>query len=279
MPVHTEAGDRWRARLVRPDGTLSPRVNDAEVERAFWRQRAQRGLFAQDDYAGRVWDALWRECAGRDIHTVLEIGPGWGNYTFPLLRHFDAVTALDISPDNLAALRDKADEVGFHLDTLCAAWEEARPPRHDLVFGYNCFYRVTEPELFFQKIDASARKMCAVGMNRPPELPWLRDMDEAGLRVHYTRQGCEAISDVLASLGIRARMIDIPNVRTYTYADEGALLKRARSFLLEDAPDDLLLGLLMPYHRRLSDGRLVNEYHFTSQLLVWQPAHGTNPDR
>ena len=47
--IHTPAGDRWRERLLRSDGALSPRVEKLETEQAFWHDRA--GIFRQDDYA------------------------------------------------------------------------------------------------------------------------------------------------------------------------------------------------------------------------------------
>ena len=273
MLKHTEAGDRWRARLAYPDGTLPARAADADAERAFWRQRLGNGLPERDAYAERVWDALAAECAGRGIRSVLEIGPGWGNYTFPLLERFGTVTAVDISPDNLEALSGRARAAGLHLDTVCSAWEDAQAEPRDLVFAYNCFYRLTEPELFFRKIDEAAVKLCVIGMNRPPELPWLTDMEKAGLPVRYTRQGCEEMREVLASVGIEARLLDIPNERTYAYPGEQALLRRAQSFLPGPVPGDTLLPLLMPYHLRQPDGSLVCLYRFTSQLLVWEPRH------
>ena len=246
MQKHTDAGNLWRKGLARPDGTLAARVTDAEIERDFWKTRAESGLPGRDNYARQVWQALSALCDGQGIHTVLEIGPGWGNYTFPLLERFDSVTAVDISPDNLLLLSRRATEMGRRLNTVCAAWEEADVAPHDLVFAYNCFYRLTEPELFFEKLDAAARKLCVIGMNRPPELPWLKDMVDAGLPVHYTRQGCEEMQEILTSIGIAARRLDIPNTRHYVYPDQTALLRRARSFLLKPATDEALLPLLLP---------------------------------
>lgn len=278
MLRHTEAGDRWRARLTNPDGTLPVRASDPEAERRFWRECLLNGLPKRDAYAEHVWDALNDVCKGYGIRSVLEIGPGWGNYTFPLLERFEEVTAVDISQDNLNALMRRAEAAGRCLHIVCSPWEDAQAEPHDLVFAYNCFYRLTEPELFFRKMNETARKLCVCGMNRPPELPWLEDMERAGLPMRYTRQGCEAMLEVLSSIGINARLENIPNERTYAYPDEQALLRRARSFLLEPVPDETLLPLLMPYHLRQPDGSLVNLYRFASQLLTWEPVHATNPE-
>lgn len=47
-----------------------------------------------------------------------------------------------------------------------------------------------EPEWFLKKIDDSAEKLRIIGMNCPPELPWLPALKDAGLPVAYTGQGC-----------------------------------------------------------------------------------------
>lgn len=267
--IHTPAGDRWRERLLRADGGLAPRVESLEIEQAFWHDRA--GICKQDEYAQVVFEALVREIGNREIRSVIEIGPGWGNYTIPLAQRYERLSAVDVSPDNLSYLRSRLNSMGRPIHTVCSPWEEAKVLKADLVFGYNCLYRLQEPERFLEKMDKSAEKLCVIGMNRPPELPWLRDLEQAGISLHYTRQGCEQLQEVARDLGIPARLINIPNVRTYHYESEQALLKRAEGFLLKPCDRRKLMALLLPYHRQEADGSLSCEYHFYSQLLVWEP--------
>ena len=267
--LHTPAGDRWRSRLLRPDGVMSPRVRSLQTERAFWHDRA--GRVQRDAYADRVWEGLLQVIGDRKIDSVLEIGPGWGNYTLPLARRFPMVTCVDVSPDNLQALRRETAAMGRPIDTICGTWEMAETEPHDLVFGYNCLYRLEEPELFLLKMQETGRKLCVIGMNEPPELPWLPGLQQAGLSVHYTRQGCRELQEVLDSIRIRGRVVDIPNFRTCRYPDREALLQRAEGFLLEPCSREKLLDILLAYHRQLPDGSLQCDYPFTSQLLVWEP--------
>ena len=202
---------------------------------------------------------------------MVEIGPGWGNYTIPLAEKYERLTLVDVSPDNLAYLRSRTNSMGRTVHTVCSPWEEAKVLKADLVFGYNCLYRVQEPELFLMKMHRTARKLCVIGMNRPPELPWLKDLEDAGISLHYTRQGCEELLEIARELGIPPRLVNVPNVRTYRNESEAALLKRAEGFLLKPCDRRKLMALLLPRHRQEADGRLSCEYRFFSQLLVWEP--------
>jgi SAM-dependent methyltransferase len=55
--------------------------------------------------------ALWRELAARERGPVLDVGAGTGRVTLDLARAGHRVTALDLEPDLLAALRDRAGDL------------------------------------------------------------------------------------------------------------------------------------------------------------------------
>lgn len=275
MILHTAAGDRWREKLRRPDGTFARRVSSIQEEQDFWRKRMEAAAVSRDGYAETVWETLCRITAPLGISSVLEIGPGWGNYTFSLCRSFDETACVDISPDNLRFLKEEAKRQGLRLQTYCSAWETAElggsaTGGWDLVFGYNCLYRLLEPELFLRKMNDTARKLCVIGMNHPPELPWLTALEEKGLPLHYTRQGCAELAKVLSSLGIQGEIVNIPNFRTYRYPDREAVLNRAEQFLLAPYPREELWELLAPWHYE-EKGEWICDYPFDSQLLVWEP--------
>ena len=105
------------------------------------------------------------------------------------------------------------------------------------------------------------------------ELPWLPALEEAGLAIHYTRQGCRELLNVLTSLGLKGKLVTVPNHRSFRYSDREALLDRAGQFLLEPCPREKLWKILEPFHRQEADGSLVCEYAFLSQLLVWAPVN------
>lgn len=273
--IHTQAGDEWRNALKLPNGELTERVQSDDVERNFWRMRQQNSTAALDAYRLPVCSALRALITSYKIRSVMELGPGWGNYTFFLAEQGIRLTCVDISPDNLDYLaRELKTRMGVSAKMICAPWENAQiePNGNDMVFAYNCFYRMRDIEKCLLKLNLAATKLCVMGMNRPPELPWLPAMEnDLGLKIRYTRMGCEQFQKVLSQLGINAELINIENKREYHYDSIGALMARAQQHIRSDFNEDALKKLLAGYHHAMPDGSLVCEYHFLSQLLVWEP--------
>lgn len=269
--LHTPAGDRWRKGLRRPDGKYAERSEKLEWELAFWKKRMENGLPPRDAYADVVFNRLLELAAGLEIRSAIEIGPGWGNYTLPLSRYVEQLTCVDFSADNLACLSESTLSEGHPISVVLSSWEEAQVEPHDLVFAYNCFYMVDEPELFLKKVNNSALKLCAVGMNCPPELPWQKDLLSAGFPALYMKQGCVELGAILREIGIHAQLVNIPNERVFSYENKEALLKRLKRAVAAKIPDEILLSIAMPYHEEMPDGSLVCRYQFNSQLLVWRP--------
>jgi len=110
--------------------------------------------------------------------TVLEIGAGTGEFTLPVARRAGPVTALDLSPDMLEALREKAGRAGVENVTLVGAdWEEADLAPHAVVLAANSLYRLREPRQALEKILRCAGNrgilVRSVGAN-PPAPPAAR---------------------------------------------------------------------------------------------------------
>jgi SAM-dependent methyltransferase len=61
---------------------------------------------------------LWRELAGSQAGEILDVGAGAGRVTLDLARAGHRVTALDLDPGLLAALRERA--AGLEVQTVCA---------------------------------------------------------------------------------------------------------------------------------------------------------------
>jgi SAM-dependent methyltransferase len=63
---------------------------------------------------------LWRELAAAAGGPVLDVGAGTGRVALPLAAAGHAVTALDLDPDLLGALRERAAAAGLEIDTVAA---------------------------------------------------------------------------------------------------------------------------------------------------------------
>ena len=111
----------------------------------FYQTRAHAHLQprAGDHYADRLADRLAAALRIGVGDRVLEVGAGFGRFTFSLLSHCAAVTALDLSQRTLAALERERDDRGIPAERcwpLCcdvdSLTEEAVGEPFDHVVGF-----------------------------------------------------------------------------------------------------------------------------------------------
>ncbi len=267
------AGERWRQAMRWPDGGFSERAKSDEAERVFWKDYiARKGGWQPDGYSVKIADAICEIIGETPVDSILELGPGWGNYTLRLAALCSRLTCVDISSDVLDYIHRIAKENGIkNIGTICEKWEECLPPRCSIVFAYNCFYRMTEIEYCLQKIDQSAQQLCIIGMGSGPEQPYIVDFEqELGLPVRYTRVNIRDLSDVLYGLGIQAACKTIPNERDYSYDTFEELFTRASQYIT--APfDEAAVKRILERHYRYWDGKYRCHHTFESALLFWRP--------
>ena len=165
LPVEFEK--LWREELKNQQGTYSPRMKDDQVERDFWRQfMSKRDHYVQDKWAAKVSKEVHQLLEPYQPETILEVGPGWGNFTLDLAGWCRELTCLDISPEVLGFLKKSLEqEKKKRVLSICSKWEDFVPEqRYDVVFGYNCFYRMLELKSCIRKFNATAEKLCIMGM-------------------------------------------------------------------------------------------------------------------
>ncbi len=112
-------------------------------QRAFYGTRDHDHLQVQDDdlYARKLAGQLARHIGIESHHRVLEIGAGFGRFTFPLLEHCGSVVALDLSPrvlDDLAQERDARGIPEDRCQVLCGDVQSIEPPENgfDFIVGF-----------------------------------------------------------------------------------------------------------------------------------------------
>jgi SAM-dependent methyltransferase len=121
------------------------------VEASFELHRQRRGLFSSDvtaydtgrpTYPGRVYELLRQVCGLGPGTDVLEIGPGTGQATGPLLDNGAAVTAVELGAEMAARLVAKYE--GPSLSVEVGAFEEAalEPASFDLIVAATSFHWV-----------------------------------------------------------------------------------------------------------------------------------------
>lgn len=193
LPVDFET--LWREELKNQKGEYSPRMTDDEVERDFWRRfMGKREHYVQDDWAVKMSEAVRGILKGYAPETILEIGPGWGNFTADLTGCCRRVTCVDISPDVLGFLKRALRKEGRpEIETVCSKWEDFVPKkRYDAVFGYNCFYRMLDLKECILRINNTAEKICVMGMGT----------GERRIYIYFV--------NMLFQLGIAANVLAVP---------------------------------------------------------------------
>jgi len=108
------------------------RADHLAEQRAFYEDGAHEHLRPRrgDRYAARIVGELVRQAGIRPHDRVLELGAGFGRFTFPLLAHCRSVLAVDLSRRVLAALAAERDARGVPADrcpTLCADVDALTP--------------------------------------------------------------------------------------------------------------------------------------------------------
>ena len=78
--------------------------------------------------------------------SILEFGPGWGNTTIALARMGYLVTALDIDPNFVQLIRDRADLLGLNVDARVGQFTDAATidQQYDAVVFYECFHHCSD---------------------------------------------------------------------------------------------------------------------------------------
>jgi SAM-dependent methyltransferase len=106
--------------------------------------------------------ALWRELAERCGDPILDVGAGSGRVAFDLAAAGHRVTALDLDPDLLGALRDRSGELP--VQTVCADARSFALSRRDFAL---CIVPMQTLQLLGEATERAAFLHCARAHLRP----------------------------------------------------------------------------------------------------------------
>lgn len=132
---------------------MSPR-DPVALQRAFYDQGAHEHLQprSRDAYAAKLVRCVAEQARLGPASHVLEVGAGFGRFTFDLLEHCGAVTALDLSPralETLAATRDERGIPEERCRPLCgdvdAVATDAAGGGYDAVVGFFILHHLPDP--------------------------------------------------------------------------------------------------------------------------------------
>jgi SAM-dependent methyltransferase len=153
-----------------------------------WRELASRDLMGHTEGEAEMverWRRMARRLDGGDSAkpdallsfllqqltpemTVLDIGAGIGRWTLPIAKAVRHVTAVEPLSGMREILRERAAGQGVgNLCLVAAPWMEAEVTPHDVAIAAHATYATPDLLGFVRKMEASARRMCALALRLP----------------------------------------------------------------------------------------------------------------
>jgi len=143
-----------------PDG--APTSEHVERQRDFYDSRPHRGLQPRggDRYVEKLTATVVERLGIGPQHRVLEIGAGFGRFTFALLEHCSSVTALDLSQQALATLSAQCEERGVAPERCRTVHGDLdrvdleRVGAHDFVLGFFVLHHLEDVSASLHRLGA-----------------------------------------------------------------------------------------------------------------------------
>ncbi|USK71947.1 class I SAM-dependent methyltransferase [Peribacillus asahii] len=264
----------WQEGMRDWKGHLPERMSNDALEENFWKQLIDKKPLHtfEDPYVKQIQAHLAPMLAKED--EVLEIGPGWGNYTFFLSNHVKRVTGVDSSQHVLDFLKEVQVEKEIHnLDLVHQKWEEYEVThKYDVVFGINCFYRMFDIKGALLNIHHSAKRLAIVGMTSGPIQPHYVDLHQKyGYQIKWPRRDYIHLQNILYDLGIYAECKIIKLERTYRFHTFDELIQKNKQKILDLSIQDQHIEQALQPYIKFENGAYTYKHDFHAALLYWTP--------
>ncbi|MEK4026646.1 class I SAM-dependent methyltransferase [Sporosarcina sp. FSL W7-1283] len=271
-PLQIDFEKFWKEGMLDWHGKMPERMVDDELEEAFWAQSMKKKTYKQtDDYAKKIYEKMKPHIP--QGASCIEIGPGWGNYTFHLDEDVKSFTLVDGSESVLAYLKQYY-ESDASVQFVNSKWEEAQIEPHDVVVGVNCFYRMYEMKAALKKMDALAQKRAIIGLTTGPIQPHYVILDEQyGYEIKYPRRDYIAILNILYQLGIYADCEMTKLERTYRYDTLEQLYEAQSKKILSPQFELIHVKASLEPFITLEEGQYVYRHPFYAAIISWEPSN------
>jgi len=263
----------WQEGMKDWHGQMPERMVNDQLEEQFWAQSIARKKARQTDpYAEKIFQEIKKSIQPED--SVLEIGPGWGNYTFPLADHVRKLTCIDSSESILSYLENCMEDKQ-HVSYIHAKWESLAKDEveaHDIVIGVNCFYRMYEIKSALYHMNRLAKKRAIIGMTTGPIQPHYEILYEKyGYDIKFPRRDYIEFLNLLYEMDIYAECKIIPLERVYEYESYEQLVTTQSKKILNDTFNrEHVEEALLPFIEE-KNGRYYYRHDFHAALVSWEP--------
>ncbi|MCK1983086.1 MULTISPECIES: methyltransferase domain-containing protein [Peribacillus] len=268
----TDYIELWKQAMADHTGNIPDRLKDDAAEEAFWASKvAAKKQHNADPYAKIVQQELFA-LLKQDDH-VLEIGPGWGNYTFDIAKEVRKLTCIDSSKSIINFLKSQANVKGFeNMELIHDKWESStKKDKFDVVFGFNCYYRMTEIGQTLLKMNDSAARLVIVGMTTGPEKPHYMELKQRGYTINLRKRDYIHILNVLYQLGILAdcKIVKLKSKKIYSTYEE--VIRDNTTKILDDHYSYDEVKTILNKYVVEKEGVFEYEYPFHAALMYWNP--------
>ncbi|WP_163100112.1 class I SAM-dependent methyltransferase [Peribacillus alkalitolerans] len=269
-PLQLDFEKLWKEGMLDWHGKMPERMVDDDLEEAFWAQSMKKKTYKQtDDYAKEIYEKVKQHIPRNS--SCIEIGPGWGNYTFPLSKDVRSLTLVDGSESVLAYLQQYFEN-DAPVQFVHSKWEEAQIEPHDVVIGVNCFYRLYEMNEALKKMNALAKKRVIIGLTTGPIQPHYVILDEQfGYEIKYPRRDYIMIVNILYQLGIYADCEMLKLERIYRYDTLEQLYTAQSKKILSPQIEIAHLKTSLERFITMEDGKYVYRHPFYAAIISWEP--------
>lgn len=261
----------WKELMVDHKGTIPERMKDDQVEEAFWASMLNKNQCKIAPYAQVVQKEIL-SLLNRDDR-VLEIGPGWGNYTFAIGDKVQELTCVDSSESILRFLEVQAAEKSIqNIKLEHGKWEERDIlQKYDVVFGFNCYYRMYDIGAALQKMNNCANRLAIAGMTTGPEKPHYLELQRMGYQINMRRRDYIHILNVLYQLGIIAncKIIKLESKKSYSSYDK--LIQDNTTKILDTQYNLYEVESILDKYVIEREGIYEYTYPFHAALIYWSP--------
>ncbi|MGG2106252.1 class I SAM-dependent methyltransferase [Lysinibacillus pakistanensis] len=263
----------WQEGMKDWHGQMPERMVDDQLEEQFWAQSITRKKTGQTDpYAAKIFQEIKKTIQPED--SVLEIGPGWGNYTFPLAENVRQLTCVDSSDSILSYLQNCMQE-HQHVSYIHAKWEslaENEVAAHDIVIGANCFYRMYEIKSALYQMNRLAKKRAIIGMTTGPIQPHYETLyKKYGYDIKFPRRDYIEFLNLLYEMDIYADCKIIPLERVYDYESYEQLVTTQSKKILNTTFDRAHVEESLKPFIEEKNGRYYYRHDFHAALVSWEP--------
>lgn len=280
--LKTDYGVLWKEALKLEDGTYSKRLSNDGEEMEFWHRFMQkRSVFKQDSWAVKMSAQVTQIVKEYNPQSILEIGPGWGNFTMDLVDITQNLTCVDISRDVLKFIKNAGKELKQkEIKTIWSKWEDfSVSEQYDVVFGYNCYYRMFHLSDCFKKMNQAARKLCVIGMGMGEPEPYYKDMEDyLGLKFIRDKKDYIYFVNILYQLGIDPNVKVIPLSKDVVYDSFEDVIRGETSGLyhreeaIKKCKEEIEV-ILKKYFKLKKDRKYHYQYTYRGALVYWEPSN------